>query len=166
MQRITRPERMTLRRAASMLALGLLCVGALPACDDSPSSPTLAALTLTATPASVTAKASTVTGFSWNATFVATLAESAGTGATISTIAADVKEASGGIPVNTGGTVLSQVKVSPSGSRVAAGGSVTLDFTIEYKLPNGGREAVVDVTVVSVDDNNVQLSRSVRVPVV
>ena len=134
------------------------------ACTSTPTSPTTALITITAAPNPVVAVASPVAGFTWRATFTATVTESAGTAVTVNNIGADVKEASNGIPVTTGGTVVKIVNTDATNQgkqtsqSIPAKGTFTIIFVIDYTLPNGGREAVVDIAVSGLDTNSVTVT--------
>ena len=100
----------------------------------------------------ISATPSVDTAFDWVAELTLTVTETSGTGADISTISADINEASGGILIETGEDEEFRVNVTADGARVEANGIQTVTLSIEYTLPGGGREAVIGVTVTTIDD--------------
>jgi hypothetical protein len=127
---------------------GLVATGCAKSTDTTTSTSTsYMVLTMTVTPNPASAVTSNVEGYAWTTSFTVTVAESGGVAGTIYSVQASLNEASGGIEVVTDKEV-EQVQVGATSSTLAANGSVNIPITINYTLPGGGREAVVDVVVV------------------
>ncbi|MCM2255418.1 MAG: hypothetical protein NDJ94_07070 [Vicinamibacteria bacterium] len=114
-------------------------------------------VTAAADPQPAAAVASTDSAFAWQASFRVTLAESAGASATVRTLTADLEQAAGGIVI-TPPTGLDEsfrfVVRADAGNRVAASGSLPIEFDFFYSLPNLGREALVTIVLTLVDDES------------
>lgn len=156
------------KTVAPTLTLVALVAAILGACsDESSTSADPAELTLTFSPATVTAQSSPRAGFDFRASFTVQVTETAGVGATITSINSTLYESAGGIIVGTpdqGEDVVAAV--SAATNRIDAFGTATIGFTIDYRLNGGGREALVDVTVQIEDDNDRVVSETERVGVV
>jgi len=142
-------------RSAQSLALPLIAILATLSCGckvfETPKFDP-AALSLAIAPEPVTAEVSDDPGYAWVATFTATLTETAGVGANISSVNATLSEVVDGVVVVGGEATLVKIDVSTSASRVEPNGSVTIDCVVHYTLPGGGRGAVVDIVVRVKDD--------------
>jgi hypothetical protein len=123
----------------------------------------LAVISLAISPNPITAEPSANADYTWTATFILTLTESAGTGATIDTVTAILSEGTDG----SGGSenVLTDWRVDSTTNRIEGNSSRSITFTVDYTLPGGGREALVDVEVDVTDDNGVELSGSTQATV-
>ena len=111
-----------------------------------------ASIELSVAPDPISAAPSADTEFDWVAELILTITETSGTGADIATISADINESAGGILIETGEDEEFRVNVTADGARVEANGTQTVTLSIEYTLPGGGREAVIGVTVTTIDD--------------
>lgn len=83
-------------------------------------------------------------------------------GVTISRAGLNLQQAMGGIvdtPV-TGEIERFRFDARAAGNRIEPGGEATLSFDVWYTVPNGGREALVTVTLNFVNDNGSPLSQS------
>jgi hypothetical protein len=110
------------------------------------STTTYMSLALSVSPKPIVATTATVDGYQWSAPFTATVTESGGVGGTVYSVQAALNQASNGIEVVTDKElVLTQVNATTSS--LPARGSVAIPIVIQYTLPGGGKEAVVDVTV-------------------
>ena len=157
-----RNHRPTLRCFFVVAALTALVSSA---CTDNTTTGTtglVAQVQSTISPSTVTAQASTDPNFQHEADFTVNLSETAGTGATVSSISATVSEVAGGIAVNTG-TVLDQVHVSSTSNRLDALGTLAIPFQVLYTLPGGGTQSQVNITLSIVDDNGASVGGNVAV---
>lgn len=112
-------------------------------------------VTAAADPQPAAAVASTDPAFAWQATFRVTLVESAGAAATVRTLSANLEQAAGGIVITPPAGLDESFRFvvrAESGNRIAANGSLPIDFDFFYSLPNLGREALVTIVLTLVDD--------------
>ena len=164
------------RRMAATLGLTLVtglwgCRDKSPttASDTSTSTSTAAAaVTPTVIPDPAASRTSTDPGYEWATSFNVTLTQSGSTAITIRALSADLQQAAGGIvvapPANLDEAFRFQVKAG--GNTLPAAGTVAIDFDFAYTLPNGGREALVTITLTLVDDQGVSSTKTVQVRVV
>lgn len=146
----------------------LLAAAVLGGCeDDSPTETQSTEIVLSFTPDPVTAQVSPDPDFDYRAVFTVTITETEGIAGTITSASTIVYAAAGGIIIGTPDPDEDvSVSASASSSRLPANGTATVTFTIDYRLPGDGREALVDVTVVVEDDNDLTVSDTERVSVV
>jgi hypothetical protein len=106
-----------------------------------------------------------VVTYPWRAAFTVTVVESAGVGLDVTFVNLTVNQASGGIvtPPRSGEIEHYEFDLQATGNRVDAYGSTTLNFDVWYDLPNGGREALVTVSVSYTDDADISTTRTVQV---
>lgn len=152
---------MNLSRTRSLLAIPALALF-IPACGSSstatsPTSTTTAStatVTVTADPNPVTAVKSSNPAYAWSVSFVATIANTNASPITIKSITADLQQSSGGIVVTplTGTDEAFRFDVRAPGNRVDVNSSMAIPFTFFYTLPNGGREAIANLSFSVVTD--------------
>lgn len=146
-----------------------LLAGALvvTSCDSTAGSTnvSIANVSLSVNPSPITAEASSDPNFRWVARFTLTITESAGTGATVGSLNAVLNEATAGIIITGATNEAYTVHVSAGSNRLEARGSLQVQFEIPYTLPNGGREARIDLTVSLTDDNSAALQKTAQVNV-
>jgi len=104
-------------------------------------------------------------GLQWVAAFTLTLNETAGLGATVTAANAVVYEASAGIITSTLAPEDVLIQVNATGNKIAANGSLPIEYRISYTAPNGGRAVLVKITVSVTDDNGASTSGFVNVNV-
>jgi hypothetical protein len=161
-----------------------LLVAALPfaSCnDDSPSTPTATTSPspspspITATVSGVEASSDTAeavrsndSAYTWMTSFNVTLTESAGVAATVRSLAATLQQSAGGIVITppAGLTEQYRFEVRAGSNQLTAAGTLPIDFTFYYTLPNGGRQALITLTFNLVDANGVQIQVTTQVKVV
>jgi len=135
--------------------------------SPSPSPVTVTVSGVTASGDTATASPSSDSGYTWSARFTVTLAETAGTAATVRSLAANLQQAAGGIVITppTGQSEKFRFEVNAGTNALGANGSLPLDFQFFYTLPNGGRQALVTVTFNLNDANGaaIQVSATVKV---
>ncbi len=135
-------------------------------CDDSTTDPTVnAEFTVTVEPDPVTAMDSTNVEFQWLASFTATFTETAGIGAEIQSVTADVTETTGGVEVDSDEDVLFQVQVDTESSRIEGKSSKSLPISVFYTLPGGGTEAKINLEISITDDNGAEVGGTLQVRV-
>jgi len=139
--------------------------GATP--SPSPSPVTVTVSGVTASGDTATATPSSDSNYSWSARFTVTLTETAGTAATVKSLAANLQQAAGGIVITppTGQSEKFRFEVNAGSNALPANGALPLDFQFFYTLPNGGRQALVTVTFNLNDANGaaIQVSATVKV---
>jgi hypothetical protein len=95
--------------------------------------------------------------YPWEASFAVSIQESGGVALTISAVQVRVQQASGGVViVPPSGEVEKYELVSTTqsgGNHLSANGSTSMNLRVVYELPNGGREALVTVTFLFVEDD-------------
>ena len=102
--------------------------------------------------------------FEFRARFMLTISETAGVGANIDSIFAQVDASSGGIIVTTG-DVFQDFTIQSETNRVEGNGSISVMFDVLYALPDMEREALITIEVTAQDDNGFDLEGTLRVPV-
>lgn len=135
-------------------------------CEELPTAATAgAAVTLTASPSPAIASPSSDTGYSWSAAFTVTLTETAGVGVTVGTVTIKVQQSSGGIVVvpASGVVEIYKFEMKATGNRLEPKSSNPIAFDVFYTLPNGGREALVTVTLNFSDDKGYSHTQTVQV---
>jgi uncharacterized protein YceK len=112
-------------------------------------------ITWAVSPSPVPAVVSNDSNYSWKGSFTVTLTESKGVGVKVQSLKADLQQAAGGIVITppAGFDESFRFTVSSPSNRVEGKGSLPLDFTFFYTLPNSGKEALVAVTFTVVDDS-------------
>lgn len=144
--------------------LSVLAVTATATACTSPSTTTTATvLGLSASPNPATPDASTEAGYAWHGSFSVTAADTAGVGGTITSITAQLHESSSGIVIVSGQTDLARIQVHSDSNVLPANGKNVITVGVDYKLPGGGREAVVDVSVALAGNNGLSQTSTVRV---
>jgi hypothetical protein len=83
-------------------------------------------------------------------------------------VSANLQQAAGGIVVSppTGLAEAFRYQVKSPGNRVNANGTMTIDFTFLYTLPQPGQEALVTITLSCFDDAGNAYPKTVKVNVV
>ena len=124
--------------------------------DDTSTTTTTATSTVTVvgTPDPATAVTSPDGNFTWAGSFTATVSNTNTTPITIKSITADLQQASGGIVITpiTGTDEAFRFDVKAPFNRVDLNSSMAIPFTFYYTLPNGGREALVSLSVAVTTD--------------
>jgi hypothetical protein len=100
----------------------------------------------------------------FRARFVLTMTETAGVGANIESIFAQVDQASGGIVISTG-EVIQEFTIDSDTNRIEGNGSIPVNIDVSYRLPDGKSEALITVEILASDDNGFDLEGLLRVPV-
>ena len=154
--RSPRPPR---RRAVAVSGL-LLTVG-LGSCDTTPLGPLFSEVSLAVEPNPAVATASTMAEFSWQTTFTVTATEMVGISATIDGIVVDVFEASGGVATSED-PADSTFFATQSTYALPGSGQVAMPLVVDYILPGGGREAVIEVAVRLLDTGNVRQTETIE----
>lgn len=121
-----------------------------------------AKLSLTIAPDPVAAEASDDPDYTWRASFTATLTETAGVGANISSINATISEVVDGAVVTGGEAPVVKVEFPDAPTRVEANATAAIECVVHYTLAGGGSQAVVDVVVGVKDDPGYTLSVTAR----
>ena len=103
--------------------------------------------------------------FDYSVSFDVTLLDSGGVGGDLISAAAQVLESSDGVIIVSDEDPAFQVNLSTSTTRWEANGSVTLAYEILYRLPGRGSEAIIDVTIIVVDDAGLSLEATDRIDV-
>lgn len=154
-------------RTKLIVMISLMTLG-LNACSELPTAATSAVVTLTASPSPSTAVTSSNAAYAWGTAFTVTVAETGGVGVTVGAVTIKVQQASGGIvivPTSDVVEVYRLLDLKTSGNRVEAKTTAGIGFDVAYTLPNGGREALVTVSVSLTDDNGNTATQSVQVRV-
>ena len=125
----------------------------------------IAVVDATVAPNPVTPTPSENPDFQWLASFTVTLIETAGTGATINSVLADVNETSNGIAVITDEEVVFQLSVDSESNRVEANSTTEIRIDILYMLPGAGSESVIDISISMTDDNGAEVGGSLQAEV-
>jgi hypothetical protein len=83
-------------------------------------------------------------------------------------LSANLQQAAGGVVVTppTGLAEAFRYQVKSPGNRVNANGTMTIDFTFLYTLPQPGQEALVTITLSCFDDAGNAYPQTVKVNVV
>lgn len=150
------------RRRLAVCAVLAACAG-LVACTESPTTASTAAtIALAVSPNPAVPEPSANASYAWRAVFSVTVSDTSAVGATINSVSATLKQSSGGIVIVTGQSEAVQFVVNSGGNRVEGNAQTTIGFEVDYTLPSGGHEAVVDVVVAVTDDNGVAQSVTVR----
>ena len=126
---------------------------------------TNAVLNSAVSPNPATAQAPGDGGLQWVASFTLTLTERAGLGATVTATSAAVYEVSAGILTSTLAADKVLIQANATSNRIAANGSLPIDYRISYTPPNGGRAVLVRLTFAVTDDNGASSSGFVDVNV-
>jgi hypothetical protein len=113
----------------------------------------------------VTAEASTNDEFQWLASFTVTFTETAGVGAEIQSVTANVLETTGGVEVESDEEVLFQVEIDTETQRIEGNSSTALPISVFYTLPGGGTEAQINLEISIVDDNDAEVGGTLQVRV-
>jgi hypothetical protein len=161
-------------------ALLLAAVSWLGACS-SPTSSTELSVDVTANPDPATASEShgvtyQVTNadstystyeYSYRASFTATIQETGGTALDITALDLKVQQATGGIVITPSGGDQIYFKFNSSAvtNHINAKGSAEVGFDVWYRLPNGGREALVTVGMSFKDKDDNTYSKTLQVKV-
>ncbi len=99
------------------------------------------------------ADADGVEDYAWMGTVTATFTEAKGVGVTINSVTVGLQESSGGIALGGGGTAKVKTTLNATTNYIAGNGTTSVPLTVYYRLPNGGREALLTVTAALTDDN-------------
>jgi hypothetical protein len=161
-------------------ALLLAAVSWLGACS-SPTSSTELSVDVTANPDPTTASEShgvtyQVTNadstystyeYSYRASFTATIQETGGTALDITALDLKVQQATGGIVITPSGGDQIYFKFNSSAvtNHINAKGSAEVGFDVWYRLPNGGREALVTVGLSFKDKDDNTYSKTLQVKI-
>jgi hypothetical protein len=160
----------TTRAVAALVALSLGACGGSSTTSPSttvspsPSNPP----TITNTPSAAPVTASPDPNYEWSCSFTVTMTESAGVAVTIRSISATLQQAADGIIVTppTGLSEVYRYEVKSPSNRLPANGTLTIDFTFLYTLPQPGNEALVTITLNCYDDSGNPYPQTVQVKVV
>lgn len=146
-----------MRRRALLLTMALLA----GACgDDDPVAPTepetgeSTTVSTEVIPNPASAAPATAPAYAWTTSFRVRLVESAGTGASVVSVAAQLEQTESGVVVEPpeGEVEDYRFDLRPGSNRLEGNGSLELPMVFEYVLPNGGREALVTLVVTLFDD--------------
>jgi hypothetical protein len=95
--------------------------------------------------------------YPWAASFTVSFRETGGVGVTISAVQVRVQQASGGVVIVPPSGESEKYELTGAtqsgGNHLAANGSSSMELRVVYDLPNGGREALVTVTFLFVEDD-------------
>ena len=153
-----------------VLALGGCGGGSTPTTPTaSPTPSTAPVITFTLKPAEgAPSETSTDPGYQYSASFTLTLTETAGVAVLIRSVNANLQQASGGIVVTppAGLSEAFRYQIRSPGNQVAANGSISIDFTFYYTLPQPGQEALVTVNFTVVDTAGNVYTQTTQVKVV
>jgi hypothetical protein len=163
--------RRTITGAAVLAALALGACGGSDTTTSptaSPSPTTAPVVTIVANPTEASVNASTDPGYQWTTSFSLTLTESAGVAVNIRSVSANLQQASGGVVVTppTGLAEAFRYEAKSPSNRLTANGTMAMDFTFLYTLPQPGQEALVTVTLNLYDDSGNAYPQTVQVKVV
>ena len=162
--------RRTMAVAGAVAALTLAACG-----GDSTTTPTATptpapapVITIVASPSEAAATPSADPGYQWTASFSVTLTESAGVALTVRSVNVNVQQAAGGIVVTppTGLSEAFRYQIKSPGNRLPGNGTLTLDVTVLYTLPQPGQEALTTVSFTLVDDSGTVGTQTTQVKVV
>lgn len=93
--------------------------------------------------------------YEWMVSMELVLTEHGGKlGLDIDQILVELEEAQGGISVGSQDGDIKSVVLDAAANRVEAGESLTVGVDVFYTFESGGRESLIDLTVVIVDDNS------------
>jgi hypothetical protein len=134
----------------------------------SPSPTTAPVITFVSTPTDAPSGPSTDAGYQYQASFTLTLTETAGVAVTIRSVSANLQQASGGIVVTppTGLVEAFRYQIRSPGNHIDANGTISIDFTFFYTLPQPGQEALVTVSFTFVDSSGTLSTQTFQVKVV
>jgi len=117
---------------------------------------TTATATVTATPSpdTVTVARSPEAAYTWTGSFDLTVSNTNASPITIKSITADLQQASGGIVITpiAGTDEVFRFDVRAPFNRVDVNANMVIPFTFHYTLPNGGREALVSLSLTVTTD--------------
>lgn len=143
---------MTLSRNHFLRAWPALLLFAAACGKDAVVSPTdtatpTATVTVAVSPETVIVTPSPESNYTWSGSFVATITNTNTSALTVNSITTDLQQSSAGIVITpaTGTDESFRFDVRAPGNRVDVSGSLAIPFTFHYTLPNGGREALVNV---------------------
>jgi hypothetical protein len=163
-----------------MLILGLAAVAACQSPTTADNTGSDVTLSFTPDPAAATpstdktyvvknpSKPDEIVPYSWVASFTVNMKNTSKTGATVKAMTANVQQASGGIVQvpTTGDTEHFENTFAADTNTVGAnGGTANVAFTVWYRLPNGGKEAIITVSCSFLGDDGVSYSKSASVRV-
>jgi hypothetical protein len=102
--------------------------------------------------------------YDWRTSFEVQIVEIGGTALNITAVNLAVQQASGGIVITPSGGDREYYRFnsSASGNRLAAHGSSSIGFDVWYDLPNGGKEALITVSLSFRDDDGNTYSTTVQ----
>jgi hypothetical protein len=123
--------------------------------EDATTPPTsTATVTLVANPNPAVAAPSANPAYAWSVGFVATLSNTNTSALTIKSITVDLQQASAGIVITPlpGTDEVVRFDVRAPGNRVETNGTMNIPFTFFYSLPNGGREALISLSIAVATD--------------
>ena len=122
---------------------------------DTTTTPTsTATVTVVGNPNPAVAAPSANAAYAWSVGFVATLTNTNATALTIKSITVDLQQASAGIVITPlpGTDEVVRFDVRAPGNRVDTNGTMNIPFTFFYTLPNGGREALISLSIAVTTD--------------
>ena len=144
-------------RILTLAAIAVLFL-AIVACNDNDtniSTPTVADVSIELVPTEGQTEASTDPDYEWMVSLDLVITEHGGKlGLDIDRIEADLEEAQGGISVGSQDGDIKNLVLDAPASRVEAGESLTIGIDLFYTFESGGRESLIDIGIVIVDDNS------------